>query len=101
MSHFGLEFGDLVIKDGGAGLSVGQKQSVQLARMLLRKQSKVLLLDEPTASLDPNVESLVIQTLAQFARNKTMIAVTHRTPILAMVDRIVVLSDGYIICAVS
>ena len=88
---------DLVIKDGGAGLSVGQKQSVQLARMLLRKQSKVLLLDEPTASLDPNVESLVIQTLAQFARNKTMIAVTHRTPILAMVDRIVVLSDGYII----
>lgn len=88
---------DLVIKDGGAGLSVGQKQSVQLARMLLRKQSKVLLLDEPTASLDPSVESLVIQTLAQFARNKTMIAVTHRTPILAMVDRIVVLSDGYII----
>lgn len=88
---------DLVIKDGGVGLSVGQKQSVQLARMLLRKRSKILLLDEPTASLDPNVEGLVIQSLSQFARDKTMIAVTHRTPILAMVDRIIVISDGYII----
>lgn len=88
---------DLMIKDGGVGLSVGQKQSVQLARMLLRKQSKVLLLDEPTASLDPNVEGLIIQSLAQFAHNKTMVVVTHRTPILAMVDRIIVISDGYVI----
>lgn len=88
---------DLPIKDGGAGLSVGQKQSLQLARMLLREESRILLLDEPTASLDPTVESQLIHTLAQFAQHRTFIVVTHRTPILAMVDRIIVLADGYVI----
>lgn len=87
---------DLMIKDGGAGLSVGQKQSVQLARMLL-SQSDILLLDEPTASLDPTVEAQVIQTLARFAEHKTLVLVTHRTPILAMVDRIIVMAEGQII----
>ena len=87
---------DLVIKDGGKGLSVGQKQSVQVARMLL-SNSQVLLLDEPTASLDPNVEASIIRTLANFSESKTFIAVTHRTPILAMVDRIIVIADGYIV----
>ena len=88
---------DLPIKDGGSGLSVGQKQSLQLARMLLREESRILLLDEPTASLDPTVESQLIHTLAQFAQHRTFIVVTHRTPILAMVDRIIVLADGYVI----
>lgn len=88
---------DLMIKDGGTGLSVGQKQSVQLARMLLREESRILLLDEPTSSLDPTVERQLIHTLANFARHRTCIVVTHRTPILAMVDRIIVLADGYVI----
>lgn len=87
---------DLMIKDGGRGLSVGQKQSVQLARMLL-SNSKILLLDEPTASLDPNIETSIINTLANFSKDKTFITVTHRMPILAMVDRIIVMADGYII----
>lgn len=87
---------DLMIKDGGKGLSVGQKQSVQLARMLL-SDSKILLLDEPTASLDPNIEGSIINTLANFSKDKTFITVTHRMPILAMVDRILVIADGYII----
>lgn len=87
---------DLIIKDGGRGLSVGQKQSVQLARMLL-SNSKILLLDEPTASLDPNIEGSIINTLANFSKDKTFITVTHRMPILAMVDRIIVIADGYII----
>lgn len=87
---------DLMIKDGGRGLSVGQKQSVQLARMLL-SNSKILLLDEPTASLDPNIEGSIINTLANFSKDKTFITVTHRMPILAMVDRIIVIADGYVI----
>ena len=87
---------DLMINDGGTGLSVGHKQSVQVARMLL-SNSQVLLLDEPTASLDPNVEASIIRTLANFSESKTFIAVTHRTPILAMVDRIIVIADGYIV----
>lgn len=87
---------DLMIKDGGRGLSVGQKQSVQLARMLL-SDSKILLLDEPTASLDPNIEGSIINTLSNFSKDKTFITVTHRMPILAMVDRIIVIADGYVI----
>ncbi|MDP8171749.1 ATP-binding cassette domain-containing protein, partial [Pasteurella skyensis] len=71
---------DLPIKDGGIGLSVGQKQSVQIARMLLGKHN-ILLLDEPTASLDPNIEARLIQRLKQFSRDKTLILVTHRMPI--------------------
>lgn len=88
---------DLRIRDGGTGLSVGQKQSLQLARMLLREESRILLLDEPTASLDPTVEGQLIHTLAQFARHRTLVVVTHRTPILALVDRIIVLAEGQVI----
>ncbi|MDP8162428.1 ATP-binding cassette domain-containing protein [Pasteurella skyensis] len=86
---------DLPIKDGGIGLSVGQKQSVQIARMLLGKHN-ILLLDEPTASLDPNIEARLIQRLKQFSRDKTLILVTHRMPILELVDRIIVISNSRI-----
>ena len=54
-------------------------------------------MDEPTSSLDPNVESSIINILANFSKDRTFIAVTHRTPILAMVDRVIVISDGYVV----
>ncbi|MCW9717267.1 ATP-binding cassette domain-containing protein [Avibacterium sp. 21-599] len=87
---------DLPIRDGGAGLSVGQKHSVQLARVFL-SQANVVLLDEPTASFDPQVEQHVIHHIQRFTRDKTFIVVTHRTPILSMVDRIIVMAQGQII----
>lgn len=87
---------DLPIRDGGSGLSVGQKHSVQLARVFL-SQANILLLDEPTASFDPQVEQHVIRHIHQFSKDKTFLVVTHRTPILAMVDRVIVMAQGQII----
>lgn len=87
---------DLPILDGGSGLSVGQKHSLQLARVFL-SNSPIILLDEPTASFDPEVEHHVIDGIRKFTADKTLLVVTHRTPILAMVDRIIVMTQGHII----
>ena len=87
---------DLEIKERGIGLSGGQKQTINLARSLLHKP-EILLLDEPTSSMDQGTEQKVIGSLRAFCRDKTMLIVTHRNPILAMVDRILVMENGNII----
>mgnify|MGYP006092871545 CR=1 FL=1 len=87
---------DLEIRERGIGLSGGQKQTINLARSLLHKP-EILLLDEPTSSMDQGTEQKVISALRQFCKDKTMLIVTHRNPILAMVDRIFVMENGNII----
>ncbi len=87
---------DLEIKERGIGLSGGQKQTINLARSLLHKP-EILLLDEPTSSMDQGTEQKVIGSLRTFCKDKTMLIVTHRNPILAMVDRILVMENGNII----
>ena len=87
---------DLEIRERGIGLSGGQKQTINLARSLLHKPG-ILLLDEPTSSMDQGTEQKVIGSLQEFCRNKTMLIVTHRNPILAIVDRIFVIENGNII----
>jgi ATP-binding cassette subfamily C protein LapB len=87
---------DLEIKERGIGLSGGQKQTINLARSLLHKP-EILLLDEPTSSMDQGTEQKVIGSLREFCENKTMLIVTHRNPILAMVDRVFVMENGNII----
>lgn len=87
---------DLEIKERGIGLSGGQKQTINLARSLLHKP-EILLLDEPTSSMDQATEQKVITSLDKFCSDKTMLIVTHRNPILAMVDRIFVMENGNII----
>jgi ATP-binding cassette subfamily C protein LapB len=87
---------DLEIRERGIGLSGGQKQTINLARSLLHKP-EILLLDEPTSSMDQGTEQKVIGSLREFCRNKTMLIVTHRNPILAMVDRVFVMENGNII----
>ncbi|MDB3861710.1 type I secretion system permease/ATPase [Paracoccaceae bacterium] len=87
---------DLEIRERGTGLSGGQKQTINLARSLLH-DPKILLLDEPTSSMDQGTEKQVIASLTKFTKEKTMIIVTHRNPIFSMVDRVLVLETGKIV----
>ena len=87
---------DLEIRERGIGLSGGQKQTINLARSLIHRPA-ILLLDEPTSSMDQGTEQKVIGSLRQFCEDKTMLIVTHRNPILAMVDRVLVMENGNII----
>jgi ATP-binding cassette subfamily C protein LapB len=87
---------DLEIRERGIGLSGGQKQTINLARSLIHKPA-ILLLDEPTSSMDQGTEKKVIGSLRKFCKDKTMLVVTHRNPILAMVDRVFVMENGNII----
>jgi ATP-binding cassette subfamily C protein LapB len=87
---------DLEIRERGNGLSGGQKQTINLARSLLH-DPKILLLDEPTSSMDQGTEKQVITSLTKFTKEKTMIIVTHRNPIFSMVDRVLVLENGKVV----
>ncbi|MDG2336366.1 MAG: type I secretion system permease/ATPase [Gammaproteobacteria bacterium] len=87
---------DLEIKERGIGLSGGQRQTINLARSLLH-DPKILLLDEPTSSMDQTTEKKVVDSLQAVSRDKTMLIVTHRNPILTMVDRVFVLENGQIV----
>jgi len=87
---------DLEIKERGVGLSGGQRQTINLARSLLH-DPQILLLDEPTSSMDQATEKKVITSLEHFGTKKTMLIVTHRNPILSMVDRVFVLDNGKVI----
>lgn len=87
---------DHPIMEGGNGLSGGQRQSILLARMLLRSPN-IVLLDEPTASLDDHTEREFIQRLNQWLGNRTLIVATHRVPVLELVERVVVLKDGQVV----
>ncbi|MEI8618128.1 hypothetical protein P4S63_16190 [Pseudoalteromonas sp. B193] len=57
----------------------------------------ILLLDEPTSSLDHNSESKIINNLKGYSKDKTLIVVTHRSSLLELVDRIIVLDNGKVV----
>jgi ATP-binding cassette subfamily C protein LapB len=77
-------------------LSGGQLQTINLARSLLHNPN-ILLLDEPTSSMDQGSEKKVVAALQEVCADKTMLIVTHRNPILAMVDRVFVLENGTVV----
>lgn len=77
----------------GSRLSGGQRQSVLLARALVRDPT-VLLLDEPTASMDVGSEQAVIRGLKEAAGTRTLIVATHRLALLDIVDRVIWLENG-------
>ncbi len=87
---------DHQIMENGVGLSGGQRQSILLARMFLRDPN-IVLLDEPTASLDEHTEREFIQRLSQWLGNRTLIVATHRVPMLELVERVVVLKEGMLV----
>ncbi|MBB5722212.1 ATP-binding cassette subfamily C protein LapB [Loktanella ponticola] len=84
---------DLEIRDGGEGLSIGQRQSIGWARLWLQ-DPKVCLLDEPTAALDQTLESTLVDRLHTWLDGRTAIIATHRVPILALTDRTMILQNG-------
>lgn len=89
----GLDHGVL---EGGLGLSGGQRQGLLLARLLLRNP-RVLLLDEPTASLDEASEQQVMRSLAAMPPGTTMVIATHRRPLLQLASRVLVVEAGRIV----
>ncbi|MDY0500779.1 cysteine/glutathione ABC transporter permease/ATP-binding protein CydD [Pasteurella multocida] len=84
------------IKDGGLGVSVGQAQRLAITRALLR-QGHLLLLDEPTASLDAQSENLVLQALQHMSQQQTTLMITHRIEDLKQCDTILVMQQGAIV----
>jgi ATP-binding cassette subfamily C protein LapB len=87
---------DHLILEGGQGLSGGQRQSLLMSRLLLR-QPQVLLLDEPTASLDDVTERKLLDDLELWSEGRTLVIATHRVSVLQRVDRIIVVDAGRIV----
>ncbi|MFW1957344.1 type I secretion system permease/ATPase [Acinetobacter guillouiae] len=87
---------DHLILEGGVGFSGGQKQALLLTRLLLRNPN-IVLLDEPTASIDDVSEKVLIQHLKEWLGHRTLVVATHRPAVLQLVDRIIVVHEGKII----
>lgn len=88
----GLEY---IVQEGGLGLSSGQRQSVLLARLLIRNPL-VVLLDEPTAMMDEATERHFIEQFRKWSVGRTVVIVTHRTRVLELIDRILLIENGAI-----
>ena len=87
---------DMTISERGDSLSGGQRRCVALARAVLG-EPPVVLMDEPTGSMDHSTEVAVKSSLAAFIAGRTWIVVTHRNSLLEMVDRIIVIDNGKIV----
>lgn len=87
---------NMQVGERGMSLSGGQRQAVALARALLL-DPPVLLMDEPTSSMDNTSEDLIKKALAPVIANKTLLMVTHRASLLSLVDRLIIVDNGKII----
>jgi len=87
---------DMLIGERGDSLSGGQRQGVAAARAFLM-DPPILLLDEPTSSMDFSSENAFKQRLREMAAHKTMIIVTHRNSLLELANRVIVLDDGKVV----
>jgi ATP-binding cassette, subfamily C, bacterial LapB len=87
---------DMHIAERGQGLSGGQRQAVALARALMG-DPPILLLDEPTAAMDIQSEAALIARLKATLDARTLIVITHRTSLLDLVDRVIVLDGGKVV----
>ena len=87
---------DMEVGEQGMGLSGGQKQSIALARALLTN-TPIYLFDEPTNAIDGSEEKQLIGKLQMQLKDKTVVLITHKPALLALVDRIIVLDEGKIV----
>jgi len=81
------------VGEGATGLSVGEKQRINLARAFL-KDAPILLLDEPTSALDAESEALVVDSLSKLMRSRTTLMVAHRLTTISRVDKILSIEGG-------
>ena len=84
---------DMELRERGEGLSGGQRQSINLARSLLHDPN-LLVLDEPTSSMDTATEKSVIGRLKAWVGLRTLVMVTHRNTLLELADRVLVMDQG-------
>lgn len=87
---------DMLMGERGEGLSGGQKQSIALARAMVM-DPPILVFDEPTSSMDPGSENRFIARMRKRAADKTLVMITHRSSMLQLVDRLIVMSNGQIV----
>jgi ATP-binding cassette subfamily C protein LapB len=87
---------DMEVGERGDCLSGGQRKCIGLARAVIHDPN-ILLLDEPTGSMDNSTEAWVREKLAQYSEGRTMLVSTHRTSLLEIVDRIIVIDNGKVV----
>lgn len=87
---------DTLLCEGSAALSGGERQRIAIARAML-KDARVLVMDEPTASLDAETEQSVLDAVDRLRANRTTILIAHRESTIRRADRIAVLDDGQIV----
>jgi ABC-type multidrug transport system fused ATPase/permease subunit len=87
---------DTLLGERGTKLSTGQRQRLSIARALL-KDTPILILDEPTASLDAATEHAVLQNLAEWGAGRVIFLITHRLSTIRRADQVIVLGDGTVV----
>ena len=87
---------DTIVGEGGVSLSGGERQRISIARALL-KDAPIVVLDEATASIDPENEQLIQQALTELTREKTVVVIAHRLATIEHADQILVVEDGTVV----
>jgi ATP-binding cassette subfamily C protein LapB len=87
---------DLRLADRGEGLSGGQRQSIAIARALAGRPP-IMVFDEPSSAMDSQTETTLIQRLQEELKDRTLVLITHRPPLLALASRIILMDKGRIV----
>ena len=87
---------DTVIGEGGSSLSGGEKQRISIARAML-KDASIVILDEATASIDPENEHLIQEAISALTHGKTIITIAHRLATIENADQILVIDGGTVV----